>query len=398
MHHSRKVISLVSIVFILLVAVAIVGFQLLKQEEKVPSKAEITPVVVSIFDPASRSDTEVEIKTISENLDEQGKYTVTFSLIGKNLKDTQSDKKIELLVAVEKDKCPEGNGQTAEQTIRYPVGGSPGESYCFTPWDDDQYAKVILEKANNFGYTITATTNQQNSLSCGSFQTDMWVMSLNGSENFRMENTTGKQWNSPECPRKRNADYLLSYEGKSYPSACMINAWGNKKTNKDLTSCAVVSSPTPTSSLPSPSPTLTTVPPTPTNTPIPPTPTKTPSPTPTSTPISTPTPTNTPPPGATSTPTPTITPTPPPGATNTPTPTNTPPPGATNTPTPVNPTATMTPTPTQILLAKLTNTPIVTGQPTTQPTAKPTIPSAGSVAPWFFVGIPIAIILLALIF
>ncbi|MDO8497995.1 MAG: hypothetical protein Q7S61_05645 [bacterium] len=387
MHHSRKIISLVSIVFILLVAVVIVGFQLLKQEQKVPSKAEITPVIVSIFDPAGRNDTEVEIKTISENLDEQGKYTVTFSLIGKNLKDTQSDKKIELLVAVERDKCPEGNGQTAEQTIRYPVGGSPGELYCFTPWDDDQYAKVILEKTNNFGYTITATTNQQNSLSCGSFQTDMWVMSLNGSENFRMENTTGKQWNSNECPRKRNADYLLSYEGKSYPGACMINAWGNKKTGKDLNSCTVATAPTPTPTaiLPSPSPTLTTIPPTPTNTPVPPTPTNTATPTPTSTPIFTPTPTNTPPPGATSTPTPTITPTPPPGATNTPTPTNTPPPGATNTP---------TPTPTQILLAKLTNTPIVTGQPT----SKPTIPSAGSVAPWFFVGIPIAVILLALIF
>lgn len=217
-------------------------------EDEPFSVQEVTEATVWVYTGAIRlpnQRTEVEIKTLEDHLDENGNYTVTFSF-AKGPKHNTTEE-IQLLIAVERDMCPEGgNGQTREQSIRYTIPSSwAWDGYCFVTWMDDQYALIRLNTDNDYHQELTIVTTQVNNLACGSFQTDIWVLSLNNSEIFSMENSLGSHWVNNNCPLKRLPSYELGYEGKVYPDACMINAWGNLRTGKDLSSC-ITPIPTPT--------------------------------------------------------------------------------------------------------------------------------------------------------
>lgn len=127
-------------------------------------------------------------------------------------------------------------------------------------------------------------------------------------------------------------------------------------------------------------------------------------PPPSETPTLTPTVTETPPPGSTPTVTPeftitpslTFTPTPTEEITSTPTPT----PNLTETPTPSEtPTPTETPAPTETPELTSTPAPSYTPLPTYTPyPSSPTIPESGTPAHWIFILVPLAILILGLVF
>ena len=278
-----------------LVLMAGIGFGLYlnSQPQTTNNQAAVAPNVARVANkiPAAGNTVEsglveAEIRASNENFDEAtGKYTTTFTITKSPRHDTNQE--IQLLVAIERDRCPEGNGQPGSATRRYSAINID-DTFCFSPWEDDQYHLVTLNQGNNFSATVSGTVSQVNDVACGSFQVDLWVLSLNGSKNFFMQDS-GDYMANTSCPLHRSAEFQFSYNGETYPDACFVTEWGLYKTGKDVGSAACqgpTATPTPTGTdqTPTPSPTQTV-----TNTP---TPTSTNTPTPTTTLTVTPSPTS----------------------------------------------------------------------------------------------------------
>jgi hypothetical protein len=201
---------------------------------------------------------EVQINTVSESLDQNGHYTTVFSF--KKGPNNTASGDINILVGFERDRCPEPNGQDGKKSVRYP--GNSIVFGCYTPWEDDQITNITLNESNNYAQTVSVTTTQIGGLSCGSFQNDLYVLSLNGEENFNYGDTQrGMALNSisNDPANKRNPGYQFNYNGKTYANASLMNAWSWMGTGKDLASCIPVTSPSP-SPTPTPKPSVTPTP------------------------------------------------------------------------------------------------------------------------------------------
>lgn len=288
---------------------------------------------------------EVEITADTDNLDSKGNYAVTFT--AKRGSQNKYEGDITLLVAAEKNVCVEGKGQTADKGVQYAKQMNSTDKHCFTT-QRDQYIQLTLNQSNGYKQTITVSSAQKKPVACGSFQTNVWILEINGSTNF----TTANSQNNTSL--QRSTKYIFNYKGKKYPKAVYAGTSASIFTDKNVSQCninAIQTSPSvslsPTQriikaiqTVVSPttiktSPTLTTYP------------TSTPKPSPLPSPTLTITPTTTPRPTITPSKIPTLTPT-----TIAPTITNTP-----------YPTATITPSPTSV----------PTAAPTLTPTSAPTV-------------------------
>lgn len=218
-----------------------------------PSFATVLPFTTWVSTESDGKVTEVELSQGTDSLGTTGNYMFTFD-VKRGPKNTHTGD-ITLLIGIERDRCAEGNGQSRLQSTRYVVPDSWGDRFCFTPWEPDEYKLITLNPANNFTQRVSATTSQIGNVSCGSFQTDVYYMALNGSDVYTLTNTAGSNLNTATATNKRVGPYYLSYEGKNYPNALISAPASSTFTGKDLGTCTTVSpSPTPGVS-PSPSPT-----------------------------------------------------------------------------------------------------------------------------------------------
>lgn len=199
------------------------------------AQAAVLPWKTLISAPADGKVIEVELSQGTDSLDTQGKYTLTFD--AKRGPSNTYTGEIKLLVAMERDRCVEGNGQSKAQSVRYPV---PWDGQmCFTPFDPDDYKLVVLNEANSFTQTVSTTTTQAGNVSCGGFQTDTWVLAINGIDTFNINGVSNTQL------VHRIAPYVLKYEGKEYPNAPLGTPASSIYTGKDVATCQPTPTPTP---------------------------------------------------------------------------------------------------------------------------------------------------------